>query len=56
MTPKNIREYTVVPGDTLWSIAKQQLGSAARYIEIVKLNRLKTSVVRAGQTLLIPKQ
>lgn len=56
MTNEKVREYTVAPGDTLWGIAKQQLGSIARYTEIVKLNRLKTSVVRAGQTLLIPKQ
>ncbi len=31
--------YTVVKGDTLWTIAKQVLGSALRYAEIYSLNR-----------------
>ena len=50
------RIYTVVKGDSLWSIAKAQLGSNARYTEIVKLNGLKTSVIYPGQKLKIPKK
>ena len=50
------KNYTVAPGDTLWNIAKQQLGSVARYTEIVKLNRLKTATIYAGQTLQIPQE
>ena len=46
--------YTVVKGDTLWGIAKHLLGSAARYADIVRLNRLKTSVLYSGQQLQIP--
>lgn len=30
--------YTVLEGDSLWSIAKEQLGSGTRYKEIVALN------------------
>ena len=33
-----LREYRVLPGDTLWSIARQQLGSPLRWKEIAQLN------------------
>ena len=46
--------YTVVKGDTLWGIAKRLLGSVARYVDIVRLNKLKTSVLYSGQQLQIP--
>lgn len=46
--------YTVNKGDTLWGIAKKCLGKASRYVEIVRLNGLKTSVLYAGQTLKLP--
>lgn len=49
------RTYTVVKGDTLWGIAKDYLGSGARYTEIVKLNGLKSSVIYAGQKLKLPQ-
>jgi nucleoid-associated protein YgaU len=35
---ENTSVYLVVQGDTLWSIAKKQLGSGARYKEILALN------------------
>jgi nucleoid-associated protein YgaU len=35
------RWYVVQDGDNLWKIAVNQLGSGARYEEIVKLNALK---------------
>lgn len=48
--------YTVEKGDSLWTIAKKLLGSGARYREIVKLNGLKTTVLRIGQKLKVPKK
>ncbi len=55
-TPSSSNIYTVVKGDTLWGIAKKQLGSGARYTEIVKLNGLKTSTIYAGQRLKLPEK
>lgn len=46
--------YTVVKGDTLWGIAKKHLGKASRYVEIVQMNGIKTSVLYAGQMLRLP--
>ena len=34
----NTSVYLVVKGDTLWSIARKQLGSGARYKEVLALN------------------
>lgn len=50
------RTYTVQSGDTLWGIAKKELGSGARYTEIVKLNGLKTSTIYKGQILKLPEK
>lgn len=50
------RTYTVVKGDTLWGIAKKQLGLGARYTEIVKLNELKTTTIYSGQILKLPEK
>ena len=47
--------YTVKTGDTLWQIAKEYLGSGTKYTEIMKINELKTSTIRTGQVLKIPK-
>lgn len=49
-------EYTVQSGDTLWGIAKKTLGAGARYVEIVKLNGLKTSIIHNGQVLKLPEK
>lgn len=46
--------YTVQAGDTLWKIAKQYLGAGWKYTEIMKYNGLASSVISAGDTLLIP--
>lgn len=54
LTKKTV--YTVVKGDSLWSIAKKYLGDGGRYPEIVKLNNLKTTVLRIGQKLTIPNK
>lgn len=54
--PKPQRTYTVKRGDTLWGIAKKELGSGARYTEIVHLNGLKTNVIYSGQKLKLPEK
>lgn len=49
--------YTVVKGDTLWSIAQKLLGSGSRHTEIQKLNGIKDHEVRklaVGRVLRIP--
>ena len=48
--------YTVKHGDTLWNIAEQYLGRGSRYTEIVKLNGLKSNVLKTGQVLKIPEK
>lgn len=48
------RNYVVADGDTLWGIAKKQMGSAARYIEIVERNRLKTATLHESMVLQLP--
>lgn len=50
------RIYTVVHGDSLWEIARKQLGDGRRYTEIVKLNALKTNVLYTGQKLKLPEK
>ena len=47
-------KYTVKSGDTLWDIAKAHLGSGKRYKEIVTASGLSSTVLRAGQVLIIP--
>ncbi len=47
--------YTVRSGDSLWAIAAKQLGSGARYTEIMEINGLKRSTIRPGQVLKLPQ-
>jgi len=54
--PVTRRNYTVVKGDSLFEIAKKQLGKGSRYTEIVKLNGLKTSTIYPGQVLKLPEK
>lgn len=52
------KTYTVVKGDSLWAIAKKQLGNGARYQEIYNLNRDKIknpNLIYAGQVLTLPR-
>ena len=47
--------YTVKKGDSLWRIAKEQLGSGLRYPEIMKLNNMADSVIYPDERLYLPK-
>lgn len=49
--------YTVVAGDSLWSIAKKQLGDGSRYTEIYNLNTDKISnpaLIYPNQVFVLP--
>lgn len=50
------RVYLVVKGDTLWSIAKRQLGNGQRYKEILALNPhvAQNKPLPVGTTLTLP--
>lgn len=50
------RTYTVIGGDSLWSIANKYLGNGLRYPEIMKLNGLKSTSIYTGQVLKIPNK
>lgn len=52
--PIGSRTYTVVAGDSLWSIAQRHLGNGWRYPEIVSLNGLRSNFIFSGQTLILP--
>lgn len=56
--PVPVQSVTVLPGDTLWSIAQQGAapGEDVRDViaEIVELNGLESSAVYAGQQLTVP--
>lgn len=47
--------YTVKKGDSLWKIAKEQLGAGHRYPYIVNASGLKSMHLTIGQKLKIPK-
>jgi len=49
------KEYVIQNGDTLWDIAKEQLGDATRHKEILAKNPgLNEHRLRAGITILLP--
>lgn len=47
--------YTVKAGDTLWSIARDRMGTGTRYREIMALNDLVSDTIRIGQILHLPE-
>ncbi len=46
--------YKVKKGDSLWSIAKANLGNGSRWTEIKTLNNLTSNTIYPGQTLKLP--
>ena len=46
--------YTVQRGDSLWTIAREQLGKGTRYREIMELNGLKSDLIKAGEVIKLP--
>lgn len=55
--PAMAAEYTVVKGDSLWKIAKEQLGSGYKWSEIYQANKAaikNPDLIYVGQTLTIP--
>lgn len=54
--PKS-KTYTVKSGDTLWNIAKKNLGNGSKYTEIYNLNKSKIqspNLIAVGQVLTLP--
>lgn len=50
-----VLSYTVKTGDTLWNIAKKNLGDGTRYEDIASLNSLSNpSLIYPGQILTLP--
>jgi len=49
-------KYVVKKGDSLWSIAKKQLGDGSRYQEIKKLNNLGSKGIYVGQELILAEE
>ena len=58
-SPKAARTYTVVSGDTLWAIAKKELGAGTRWPELYDKNRAvigdNPDRIKPGQVLAIPE-
>jgi len=48
------RTYIVQPNDTLWNIARDQLGDGSRWWEILELNGLTSALIRPGEVLRLP--
>lgn len=56
MSAKPGTTYTVVAGDTLWSISEKSYGTGYNYQDIAKANNLSdTDALEAGQQLMIPE-
>ena len=50
------RTYVVKDGDTLRSIAADQLGDPSRAVEIKIINKLPTDILKIGKVLKLPKK
>ena len=48
------RTYTVLKGDSYYSIAKKELGNAARWKELEKLNNIPADDLRVGKVIKLP--
>lgn len=49
-------KYIVKKGDTLWGLAKRYYGNGLKWTTISKYNNLKSTVIKVGQVLYIPKE
>lgn len=49
------RSYVVKQGDTLYSIARRELGKAGRWKEIAELNGIDGSTLVAGKSISLPR-
>lgn len=55
-TFKTPKLYSVKSGDTLWAIAKRQLGDGSKYNQIASLNNIKNpNLISVGQELKLPE-
>lgn len=55
LTPANVRTYVVKSGNTLWGIARDELGNGNRWPEIARLNGIVDGQgISTGQKLYIP--
>ena len=50
------RIHVVQKGESLWMIARKELGRGIRYHELMELNKLDTADVTEGQILKLPKR
>lgn len=48
--------YKIKSGDTYYTVAKKELGSAARWKEVEKLNKIAPEDLRVGMTIKLPKK
>ena len=48
------RTYTIQKGDSYYSIAKKELGNAARWKELEKLNNISADDLRVGKVIKLP--
>jgi len=54
--PAGDKKYVVKDGDTLYGIAKRELGKGSRWEEIATLNKIDGNMVKKGQTLILPSK
>lgn len=55
LTTNGTKEYIVVKGDTLWSIAQDAYGDGFKWKDLAIANGLDTSTLEIGQKLVIPE-